>query len=221
MYLVNRSFLEWLTVGNRLFWLGIFLPLAVFAAAIRIGWGSDTAIRSAGYVLSLAGAWAVLRGLLKAQRVFNPKPMKQRFREHLITGGRAARGSQSAIVTASGFGVVPMLGQLSLKKISGRRNIDARVAELEDRVAALGDSVAQETGARISADQEIRTQLQLDRDRKAAALAEVQRQLADVATGDWMTQMSGVSWLIIGQACTTFSVEIAHYLPLGVLTWLR
>jgi hypothetical protein len=221
MLLVNRAFARWIVRDNALFWLGIVLPLTVVAFVGWYWWGSDLSIRWAGYFLSLLGALGVFRSVVRAQRSVNPLSLRKRLGHHLGAGIQAARDSRIAADIVLGTGSAFATGFAPTLTISGWRNLHDRVEILETKLEQVADAVVAERTARENAVAAVRKEAADARTAHQAQFEHLARRLDDATTGDWMFQMAGVSWIIIGQACTTFPLEISRHIPLDWLMLFR
>jgi hypothetical protein len=221
MLFVNRAFAKWLVMDNLLFWLGVALPMTLVATVIWYWWASELSIRIAGYALSLLGAISVFRSVIRAQRTTNAAPLIIRVRDHLLAGARAAGGPRPVTMVAAAAGRSYAVGHVGLVTVAGWRNLHDRVQVLESKLTQAADAIVAERKEREEVIASLRNEAAAHNAAHDTHIRELSRRMDDISTGDWMVQMAGVTWIIIGQACTTFPSEISRLLPIGWLSVFR
>lgn len=221
MKILNRAFARWIFRDNHPIWSTVLFPLALIGTCAWFGWGSEFSIRVAGFGLSIVGAAVVFRGVLRAQREYNPTPIKQRLLDNLAAGRDSAFGRGKVVVAGTGMSVIASFGRATVALIHGRRNFDVRIAELEKSVERLSQDITKEQESRAHAVDELTKALAAEKSEREVADTRVAARLAEFATSDWKLQLAGGMWLVIGQACTTFPGSISAAIPLRFLTWLR
>lgn len=215
----NDAFLRWATRENRALWLGVALPTVLLVSIIRFVWPTELAVRWTGFALTFSGAVAIFWTVRGGLKEFRQATLPQMFRAHMSRGWSAFLGRRDVIV-AAGTAKITMTGS-NARLIVGTTStsIGKRLKILEQQMEQLRDELGREASEREKKDAELSRAVQAERDERNASMEKARKQIAALGAGDWELDIVGAFWIIFGQICTTFPVEVASHLPMWMLSW--
>jgi len=201
---------RWLFADPLPVWIGLGAPIVALLAAWLLPFPGEFRVRIAGAVLTLLGIIQVTRGVLETQLLFGRPTYKERvakwaarlppiFKPRAIVmgasvatiGGSTLRARGTVRTNAADDSLEARVVALESNFKHLEREIQGTEERLETEIAKIGESVLKEQGDRN------------------VHVSEIAKQLETYSTGGLDYELSGVCWVLFGQAFGSFPVEIA------------
>lgn len=207
-----RAFLNWLVVDPLAFWSAIGLPVVVLVACRRVSFPGDVGVRSAGYILTLAGAFLVARGVLETQRLFERPRYLDRV--HAWLKRFTIPFKRRSVIAAASSVTLGISGNATatLIRANKKRSVSERLRLLEQDVKRL-ETLVDASVARVANDvAQLRAKIETERNQRSEELERVRKLLVQFSAGSLDWEVVGLVWLVVGQALAYFPGEIAEIL---------
>lgn len=195
---------------NKLFWCNVLLACATYAVMFkwRAPEDSDFRIRTFGLALQLIGVVTVWFDLTSTARSLGKDGMLTRTWSWLKSG---FSGNATAVM----MGVSAQASASSSANATVRwpMNPNASVADrleaLEKNIGKVDEDIQGVHNQMARAEAMANAQAQEEKEHRAQAIADVRRELAVVAAGNFAVLVFGVVWLAVGLFLATWSPEFA------------
>jgi hypothetical protein len=203
-----RAILQWFIVDPWPVWV----PLALLLVSLRLPCSAEFQVRTAGYVIGMAGVWLVVKDLGDKRIMFGRPGALERVGQWLKRFPSLFLPTKVVSATAHAASLAASLaatGDLRAALTTREPTLEERVAVLEWNHRRLSDRL---DAAEIAHERDMRLLRHADATEAAAreeAVRRLHERVEELSVGGLVSEWAGVAWVVVGNTLATFSKEAA------------
>jgi hypothetical protein len=210
----GRLLVRWAFIDPQAAWGAVVPPFVILFISWHFPFAPEFRVRIAGFLVTFAGVWLVVKGILDLQRLFGVTQIRNRIlawlkRFPLIF----LPPTPIDLHMQATIGGLSSAGGLQVRVGAGTHaTLEQRVTVLEQNLQLTENRITEIETELTAQIRELQFQVETERRSREKEEHALRKQVEQVSVGGADFELMGAAWVIIGSAFATFPVEIASWL---------